>query len=66
MGAESGEQGIELFERMRPNITILDLHLPDLGGLTVLSRIRAIAPQADGHGTEGEETEALTLGWTGS
>lgn len=32
---------------MRPNITILDLHLPDLGGLTVLSRIRAIDPQAD-------------------
>lgn len=65
--AESGEQGIELFEWTCPMITILDLHLPDVSGLTVLRRIRAIDPQASilmltGHGTEEEEIEALTLG----
>lgn len=52
---------------MRPNITILDLQLPDLGGLKVLSRIRAIDPQASvimltGRGTEEEAATALALG----
>ncbi|HEX7767213.1 MAG TPA: response regulator [Nitrospira sp.] len=39
--ADSGPKGIDLFERMHPLITILDLHLPDLNGLEVLSRLRA-------------------------
>lgn len=36
----TGEQGIETFRRMRPDVVILDLHLPDASGLVVLERLR--------------------------
>jgi two-component system response regulator HydG len=39
--AETGEAGLEAFERLRPDVVILDLHLPDVDGLTVLERVRA-------------------------
>ena len=35
-----GEQGIETFRRTRPDVVILDLHLPDANGLVVLERLR--------------------------
>jgi DNA-binding NtrC family response regulator len=37
----SGEAGMEAFDRLRPDVVILDLHLPDVGGLDVLARLRA-------------------------
>jgi DNA-binding NtrC family response regulator len=37
----TGEAGLETFERVRPDVVILDLHLPDLGGVEVLERIRS-------------------------
>ena len=37
--ADSGQKGINMFERARPLVTILDLHLLDLDGLEVLSRL---------------------------
>jgi DNA-binding NtrC family response regulator len=36
----SGEQGLETFNRLRPDVVLLDLQLPDLGGLEVLERLR--------------------------
>src|SRR5579884_1778982 len=39
--AETGEAGLEAFERLRPDVVILDLHLPDVDGLAVLERVRA-------------------------
>jgi DNA-binding NtrC family response regulator len=39
--AATGEAGLETFERVRPDVVILDLHLPDLGGVEVLERIRS-------------------------
>jgi DNA-binding NtrC family response regulator len=39
--AASAEAGFEAFDRMRPDVVILDLHLPDLSGLEVLERLRA-------------------------
>jgi len=39
--AETGEAGLEAFERLRPDVVILDLHLPDVAGLAVLERVRA-------------------------
>ena len=67
--AENGQKGIDIFGRTRPLITILDLHMPDLNGLEVLSRLRAIDSQAcviilTGQGTEKEEAKAFTLGAT--
>ncbi len=40
--ATTGGDGIDAFERLRPDVVILDLHLPDMGGLEVLERLRAI------------------------
>ena len=39
--AATGEAGLEAWERLRPDVVILDLHLPDIGGLEVLERLRA-------------------------
>src|SRR5256885_11249 len=32
------------FQRLRPDVVILDLHLPDVGGLEVLERLRSRGP----------------------
>lgn len=65
--ADSGQKGVDMFERIHPPITILDLYMQDLNGLDVLSHIRAIDPKAfvimlTGVGTKEAETKALTLG----
>ncbi len=39
--ASTAEEGFEAFARLRPDVVILDLHLPDLDGLEVLERLRA-------------------------
>ncbi len=36
----TGEGGMDAFDRVRPEVVILDLHLPDHGGLEVLERLR--------------------------
>jgi DNA-binding NarL/FixJ family response regulator len=38
--AVNGRDGIAHFEQMKPNITLLDLRLPDTDGLSVLATIR--------------------------
>ena len=38
--AEGGEAGIKLVARQNPDVVLLDLGLPDLDGLEVLSRLR--------------------------
>jgi two-component system, NarL family, invasion response regulator UvrY len=42
--AASGEEAIEIFSSWRPNLTILDLNLPGIGGLAVLERLKATTP----------------------
>jgi PAS domain S-box-containing protein len=39
--AGSGAAGIELASRLRPELVLLDMHLPDLHGLEILARLRA-------------------------
>jgi len=36
----TGEQAMETFQRVRPDVVLLDLHLPDASGLVVLERLR--------------------------
>ncbi|MBD0315237.1 MAG: response regulator [Nitrospiraceae bacterium] len=40
--AESGRMGLDLFLRERPDLTVLDIELPDMDGITLLRNIRGI------------------------
>ena len=40
----SGREGLDLFRGHNPRVTLLDLRMPEMNGLTVLKEIRAIAP----------------------
>ena len=39
--AASGEEAIELIERVRPHLALLDLQMPEVGGLDVVRRLPA-------------------------
>jgi len=43
--ARTGQQGLELARHFRPNAVILDLHLPDMGGMDLLDRLRELDPR---------------------
>ncbi|MGH7206854.1 MAG: response regulator [Nitrospiraceae bacterium] len=67
--ADSGRKAIELFRQDRPDLTILDLNLPDINGIDVLREIRSVDPHAPviiltGAGTEALENQARALGVT--
>ena len=42
--AHTGAQGIEQYERHRPDLVLLDVRLPDMTGFDVLTRIRGDEP----------------------
>ncbi len=42
----TGESAIELYERHRPDITLMDLRLPGISGVETIRRIRMRHPQA--------------------
>jgi two-component system cell cycle sensor histidine kinase/response regulator CckA len=52
--AEGGQAGLELFTRNRPGLVVLDMTMPDLSGIEVLRRIRAL---------DGEVPVILTSGY---
>ena len=43
--AENGHEALELAEQLEPDVMILDLRMPDLGGLAVLDKLRTTHPQ---------------------
>ncbi|HID21525.1 MAG TPA: sigma-54-dependent Fis family transcriptional regulator, partial [Planctomycetaceae bacterium] len=54
--ARTGRDGIELFQRQRPDAVILDVRLPDMSGTDVFQTCRAIDPKVPvilitGHGS---------------
>src|SRR5690242_16272971 len=64
--ATSGLEGLNLFREHNPRVTILDLRMPEMDGLTVLKEIRAIDPNAPviilgGGATELQENQARGL-----
>jgi two-component system NarL family response regulator len=44
--ASTGEQGVALFRQHRPDVTVMDLRLPAMGGLAAVRVIRAEQPDA--------------------
>ena len=44
--AANGREAIEQFERTQPDVTLMDLQMPDMGGIDALDAIRARHPQA--------------------
>jgi len=44
--ASNGREGIEAFRALRPDVTLMDLRLPDLSGLDVMIAIRSEFPDA--------------------
>jgi len=41
----SGAQALPLVERVRPDVLLLDIHLPDLNGIEVARRVRSARPE---------------------
>jgi len=44
--AANGIEAVEAFERHHPDVTLLDLRMPEMEGVEAVRRIRAIDPQA--------------------
>src|SRR4051812_26405062 len=65
--ASDGASGVELYERERPDLVLLDLEMPRLSGLRVLEVLRARDEEATvilltGHGDIAKAVEAMQLG----
>jgi DNA-binding NarL/FixJ family response regulator len=44
--ADNGTKAIEAFARLRPDVTLMDLRMPDMDGLTAMTAIRQHSPSA--------------------
>lgn len=44
--ARNGQEAIESFRRLRPDVTLMDLRMPDMSGIEAISAIRAEFPNA--------------------
>lgn len=65
--AFSGEEALDALEENPPDVMVLDLRMPGLGGLEVLDRVRKDHPRTQvviltGHGNEAVEREARRRG----
>ena len=63
--ALTGREGINTFHRVSPDVTVLDLHMPDISGLNVLEELRPKRPMVimlTGHGEVENAVEAMRHG----
>lgn len=65
--ASSAEQGLQLAERDRPEVVLLDVRLPGMDGLTALPRLKELVPSAavivmTAHGDLSTAVEAVRQG----
>ncbi len=64
--AESGEEGIEVFERERPPLVVTDVKMPGMDGIEVLEHIKKTDPDTEvivitGHGDMDLAIKALNM-----
>jgi two-component system KDP operon response regulator KdpE len=64
--AETGEQGIKALENRRPDLLILDLLMPGMGGIDVVRKLRSVSTipiiVLSAIGEEVQKVQALELG----
>ena len=63
--ASTGRKGISTFNRVMPDVTVLDLHMPDISGLNVLEELRPKRPMVivlTGDGEIENAVEAMRRG----
>jgi two-component system KDP operon response regulator KdpE len=64
--AETGEQAIMAFENQRPDLLILDLLMPGMGGIDVVRKLRAVSTLPiivlSAIGEEAQKVRALEIG----
>lgn len=65
--ANDGDRGLELLQKMRPDLVLLDVRLPKASGLDLLKTIRTYDPSVaavmmTAHGTIESAVEAMKLG----
>jgi two-component system nitrogen regulation response regulator NtrX len=69
MGAASGQEGIALVQRDRPDLVLLDIKMPGMDGIEVLRKLHAFdetlpVVMISGHGTTATAVEAIRSGAT--
>ena len=65
--ASNGLQGLQVFERDKPDLVICDLRMPQVGGLELIRQVTDLSPQTpvivvSGAGVMNDAVEALRLG----
>ncbi len=65
--AYSGVEGIEIFEKEKPDIVLTDIKMPGMDGIEVLKKVKSIEPGSEviiitGHGDIDNTIEALQYG----
>ena len=66
-GAASGQDGLALVQRDRPDLVLLDIKMPGMDGMDVLRKLRALddglpVVMISGHGTTSTAVEAIKSG----
>jgi two-component system nitrogen regulation response regulator GlnG len=65
--AQTAAEGLEIAQQQRPDVIVLDVHLPDMSGLEMLSRLRELDARSPvifitGQSTTDTAIEAMKLG----
>src|SRR5436190_18882504 len=66
-GAATGQEGLALAERENPDLVLLDIKMPGMDGMDVLTRLRSMnettpVVMISGHGTTSTGVEAIKRG----
>src|SRR3954462_9214892 len=44
--AENGKEGLQMARELQPDVVLLDLHMPEMGGMMTLERLQTEVPNA--------------------